>query len=64
MDATWPLDLVRFAVDKLMQTKDLGYGSNIGVRFANVFHIAVPQIFLKRLEIIGIPAGRDKEEMG
>lgn len=58
MDALWPLELVRYAADKMiMPGMDRGFGKSVGERFPDVFNIDVPSIFYSRLEILGLPTG-------
>lgn len=58
MDALWPLELVRYAADKMiMPGMDRGFGKSVGDRFPDVFNIDVPSIFYSRMEILGLPTG-------
>jgi hypothetical protein len=58
MDALWPLELVRYAADKMiMPGMDRGFGKSVGERFPDVFNIDVPSIFYSRMEVLGLPTG-------
>lgn len=58
MDSLWPLELVRYAADKMLEPgADRGYGPSVGHRFPSAFIIEAPKIFRRRIEIIGVPDG-------